>query len=151
MNTKNMSDVSKIGRYISNVGSTRYQWRKCLIDCSLTMWTLKETVIIVAFVGDFEVDKMDWSDFYRQGSWRSQIKDPIFHLIGDERNYAGSISVGKIVTALFRALANWQSQGCRGSGAAMELLSLNSLEFVSPEPQLWCQSFGLQSMDRLSP
>lgn len=71
MSTKNMSDVSKIGRYISNVGSNRYQWRKCLIDCSLTMGTLKQTVIIVAFVGDFEVDKMDWSDFYRQGSWRS--------------------------------------------------------------------------------
>lgn len=145
-----MSDVSKIGRYISDVGSNRYQWRKCFIHCSLTMGTLKETVIIVAFVGDFEVDKMDWSDFYRQGSWRSQIKDPIFLLVGDKRNCAGSISVGKIVTALFRALANWQLHGCRGSGAEMELLSLNSLEFVSPEHQLWCQSFGLQRMDRLS-
>lgn len=54
-----MSDVSKIGRSISNVASNRYQWRKCLIDCSLPMGTLKETVIMVAFVGDFEVDKMD--------------------------------------------------------------------------------------------
>lgn len=94
-----------------------------------------------------------WIDliFTDKGAEDHRLKTRFFISLETKETMQAAFLLGKIVTALFRALANWQSQGCRGSGAAMELLSLNSLEFVSPEPQLWCQSFGFQRMDRLSP
>lgn len=66
-----------------------------------------------------------------------------FLLAGDKRNCIGSTSVSKIVTALFRAHANREAQSYRASVAGIELPSLNSLEFVSPEPHCWSQSLWI--------
>lgn len=77
------------------------------------------------------------------------MKDLIFLLIRDKRNCIGSISVNKIVPGLFRTEATWQLESYRGSVTTVELFSLNFLEFVSPEPQPWSQSFGLHSARRI--